>query len=70
MRYLVVVERGRTGWGAHVPDLPGCAAAAASRDEVLELIQDALARHIRDLRVEGLPVPPATASAEMVDVDR
>src|SRR5262249_47262075 len=23
MRYIVVVERGETSWGAHVPDLPG-----------------------------------------------
>ena len=46
MRYLVVVEPGRVGWGAHVPDVPGCVAAADSRDEVIELIHDALARHI------------------------
>ena len=26
MRYMVVVERGETSWGAHVPDLPGCVA--------------------------------------------
>jgi hypothetical protein len=47
MRYLVVVEPGRVGWGAHVPDVPGCVAAADSRDEVIELIHDALTRHQR-----------------------
>ena len=70
MRYLVVVERGRVGWGAHVPDVPGCVAAAESRDEVIDLIHDALDRHIKGLLAEGLPVPPAVASAAMVYVDR
>ncbi|MEI6452448.1 MAG: type II toxin-antitoxin system HicB family antitoxin, partial [Actinomycetes bacterium] len=27
MRYLVVVEKGSTSYGAYVPDLPGCVAA-------------------------------------------
>lgn len=70
MRYLVVVERGRIGWGAHVPDVPGCVAAADSRDEVIELIHDALDRHIKGLLAEGLPVPPPAASAAMVNVER
>ncbi len=29
MRYAVVVEAGETGFGAYVPDLPGCVAAGA-----------------------------------------
>ncbi len=69
MRYLVAVERGRIGWGAHVPDVPGCVAAADSRDEVIELIHDALDRHLRGLCAECLPIPPASASAEIVNVD-
>ena len=69
MRYLVVVEPGRVGWGAHVPDVPGCVAAADGRDELIELIHDAPTRHISGLRAEGLPVPPAAATAEIVSVD-
>ena len=33
MRYMVVIERGETSWGAHVPDLPGCVAVGESREE-------------------------------------
>ena len=68
MRYLVVVEKGPSTWGAHVPDVPGCVAAAASREEVLELIRDAIAFHIEGLRAEGEPVPPPASTAELVDV--
>jgi predicted RNase H-like HicB family nuclease len=34
MRYMVVIDRGETSWGAHVPDLPGCVAVGESREEV------------------------------------
>ena len=38
--YLVVVEKGKSGYGAHVPDLPGCVAVAQTRREVLKLIRE------------------------------
>lgn len=41
-RYMVVVERGESSWGAHVPDLPGCIAVGESRPEVLRLIREAI----------------------------
>ena len=31
MQYFVVVEKGPTSYGAHVPDLPGCIAAAETK---------------------------------------
>ena len=57
MQYLVVVEKGDSSWGAHVPDLPGCIATAESRDEVLALIKEAIEFHIEGLREAGEPVP-------------
>ena len=46
MKYLVVVEQGETGFSAYVPDLPGCIAAAGTRDAVVALIQEAIEFHI------------------------
>jgi predicted RNase H-like HicB family nuclease len=68
MRYMVVVERGEKSWGAHVPDLPGCAAVGESRDEVLRLIREAIEFHIEGLRQDGLPVPAPTSEGEFVEV--
>jgi len=67
-RYLVIVERGRTSYGAYVPDLPGCVAVAKSAEEVRELIGEAVVMHLEELRRQGLPVPaphsePAWAEA-------
>ena len=42
MRYLVIIEKGESSWGAHVPDLPGCIAVAETRQEVAALIKDAI----------------------------
>jgi len=30
MRYAIVIEKGETSYGAHVPDLPGCVAVGES----------------------------------------
>lgn len=68
MRYLVVLEQGPTSFGAYVPDLPGCAAAADTRDEALRLIREAIELHIEDLKQSGQPVPPPSSTGELIVV--
>ena len=68
MRYLVVIEKGATSFGAYVPDLPGCVAAGKSRDEALKLIREAIEFHIEGLKQEGQPVPPPSSTSEVVDI--
>jgi predicted RNase H-like HicB family nuclease len=68
MRYAVVLEAAETGFGAYVPDLPGCVAAGASREEVLRLIQEAVEFHIDGLRDAGEPIPEPTSTIAFVDV--
>lgn len=68
LRYMVVIERGETSWGAHVPDLPGCVAVGETRDEVRRLIREAVALHIEGLRQDGLPVPAPSSEGEFVEV--
>jgi predicted RNase H-like HicB family nuclease len=68
MQYLVIVEKGESGFGAYVPDLPGCVAAAATRTEVVKLIQEAIEFHVEDLRERGEAVPLPASTVELVDV--
>ena len=68
MRYAVIIERGESGFGAYVPDLPGCVAAARTRARVLKLIHGAIELHIGELRATGESVPQPTSSIEFVDV--
>ena len=69
MRYLVVVEKGPESFGAYVPDLPGCIAAGESKEEVPNLIREAIEFHIEGLKQDGLPVPPPSSSSEVVEVN-
>ena len=68
MRYAVIVEEGETSFGAYVPDLPGCAAVAETRDAVLRLIEEAIEFHIDGLRQDNQPIPEPSSSIEYVDV--
>jgi predicted RNase H-like HicB family nuclease len=69
MRYMVVVEKGKESYGAHVPDLPGCIAVGQSREEVLKLIREAIELHLEGLKDAGEPVPMPSSMSEYVDVD-
>jgi predicted RNase H-like HicB family nuclease len=68
MRCAVVIEKSSSGYGAYVPDLPGCVAAGGTREEVVRLIQEAIEFHIEGLKQDGTPVPPPSSSVEFVDV--
>jgi len=68
MEYLVVLEKGKTSYGAYVPDLPGCVAVGETRREVLKLIREAVELHIEALREQGEPVPPPTSKSEVIRI--
>jgi predicted RNase H-like HicB family nuclease len=68
MRYVVIVEKGPTSFGAYVPDLPGCVAVGESRAEVMKLVQEAIEFHIEGMKEDGLPIPIPSSSIELVDV--
>lgn len=68
MQYLVIIEKGESGYGAYVPDLPGCIAAAPTREEVRVLIEEAIVLHLEDMRERGEPIPVPAMSAEFVEV--
>ena len=56
--YVVIYEQAEDGgWGAYLPDLPGVVALGASRDEVADRIQEAVAAYAQDLRERGRPLP-------------
>ena len=68
MEYTVVIEKAPGNFAAYVPDLPGCVATGATRDEVIREIRAAIALHIESLREQGEPVPAPQCSAAVVEV--
>ena len=69
MKYLVVIEKGPTSFGAYVPDLPGCVAVGVTREEVTTLIHEAIEFHIEGMKEDGLSIPAPSSSPELVEVD-
>jgi predicted RNase H-like HicB family nuclease len=66
---MVIIEHGESGWGAHVPDLPGCVAAADTREELVELIREAIEFRLEGLREHGEDAPEPHSDFEFVEVD-
>ncbi len=67
MKYTAIVERGEAGWGAYVPDLPGCVAVGPTREFVEEKIREAILLHVESLRNHGESVPTPAAIALTID---
>ena len=57
MQYTVIIEKGTTSYSAYAPDLPGCIAAAESKEEVCQLIAEAVELYVEEMRKDGLPLP-------------
>lgn len=69
-RYLVLIEKGETSYGAYAPDVPGCVAVGKTAEETLKLFREALQFHFDDLLEEGQAVPQASyVAAEFAEVE-
>jgi predicted RNase H-like HicB family nuclease len=68
MQYLVIVEKDTVGYGARVPDLPGCVAVGKSHSEVLQLIREGIELHLEVMRDAEECIPEPTCTGEMVSV--
>jgi len=51
--YVVVIEKGSTGYGAYVPALPGCVAVGETEAEVRTLISEAIELHLESIREDA-----------------
>ncbi len=68
MEYTVIIEQGPGSFGAFAPDLPGCVAVGETREEVVELMREAIEFHLEGLRAAGEAVPLPIHSSERVAV--
>lgn len=68
MRYMVIIEKDEAGYGAYVPDLPGCVAAGETEAEVRKLIEEAISFHIEGLLEAGEIVPEPSSNSIFIEV--
>jgi len=56
-RYLIIIERAPKNFAAYSPDLPGCVATGAPREEVEERMREAIQMHLEGMREDGIEIP-------------
>ena len=68
MKLLIVVEETPSGFSAYAPDVPGCVATGATREEVEQTMRDAIQFHLDGLRAQGMEMPEVHSYATVVEV--
>jgi predicted RNase H-like HicB family nuclease len=67
-RFLIVIEKAENNYSAYSPDLPGCIATGATREETEKNMHEAIRIHIEGLLEDKLPIPESHSFAEYVAV--
>ncbi len=67
-RFLVVIEKANGNYSAYSPDLPGCVATGATREETERKMHEAIETHVRGLLEDNLPIPESSSFAEFMAV--
>ncbi|MBK8953954.1 MAG: type II toxin-antitoxin system HicB family antitoxin [Saprospiraceae bacterium] len=69
LQYTIIIQKTPDhGFGAYVPDLPGCIGMGASKKEVIENIREAISFHLEGLKAEGLEIPEPSSEALSISV--
>ena len=68
-RFLIVIEKANGNYSTYSPDLPGCIATGATREETEWNMHEAIEMHVCGLLEDGLPIPESHSFAEYIAVD-
>lgn len=63
MNYEIKIEPTANGFSAHVPELPGCIAAAETREETEQLIREAIDFHLEGMMLRSSVLAFASVTA-------
>ena len=65
-RFLIVIESAGNNFSAYSPDLPGCVATGATREETEKRMYEAVQMHVEGLIEDKQPVPTSSSVAEYI----
>lgn len=68
MTYTVILERTGTGYSAYAPDLPGCISVGETREEIMEMMREAMEFHLESMIEDGDEIPELISSAVEIEV--
>lgn len=65
-RFLIILEKANKNYSAYSPDLPGCVATGATREEAEKNMYEAIKMHLQGLSEDKLSIPESKSFAEYV----
>jgi predicted RNase H-like HicB family nuclease len=68
MKFLIVIEKTRTGFSAYSPDLQGCVATGSTRRHVEKAMREAIEFHLEGMRAERIKPPTPRSYSAYVEV--
>ena len=68
MKFLIVIEKTKTGFSAYSPDLQGCVATGATREKVEKAMKEAIEFHLEGMRAQRIQVPAPRSYSTYVQV--
>ena len=68
MKFLVVVEKSKTGFAAYSPDVLGCIATGRTRRTTERAMREAMAMHVDAMLEAGQPSPVPRTYAAWVEI--
>jgi predicted RNase H-like HicB family nuclease len=68
VKYLIVIEKSKTGYSAYSPDVPGCVATGSTKSRAEKAMREAIEFHLEGLRADGQKVPSPRSSSAYVEI--
>lgn len=69
MKYLIVIEETKTGFSAYSPDINGCIATGATKQQVEKNMQQAVVFHLEGLKLENQKIPRSHTYSNYLEIN-
>jgi predicted RNase H-like HicB family nuclease len=66
-KYTAIYAKTKTGYSAHIPDLPGCIATGRTLDLTKRRMREAVALHLQGMREDGEKIPSPTTQSDEIE---
>ena len=67
-KYLIVIEKVKSGYSAYSPDIDGCIATGKTKVEVEQNMHDAIQFHLEGIALEGDKIPEPRSYSKTMEI--
>ena len=68
MKYLIVIEKTKTGFSAYSPDVDGCIATGKTKQEVEKYMREAMEFHLQGMLLDNQKIPRSHTYSNYMEV--